>query len=342
MVAPAKRAWKFIMTEKLFENIYRIGVPLPNNPLRELNSYFVRGNPGEKDLLIDTGFRMPECRAALKEGLNELGADMDNLNIFLTHCHADHAGLAPEFVAGDGFIYIGAIDRPYVQDMNFMGDLWVKMGETYLEHGFPKKTVDMMIKINPAIAYAPKDGFAGYRNAAEGDILSCGGYHFECIFTPGHTPGHMCLWEEAHKIMILGDAILFDITPNITNWTTVEDSLGDYLKTLEKLKAFPVRYALPAHRKTGDYQARIRAIEKHHQVRLNEAASIIEKEPGLPAYDITARMQWNIHAKDWDSFPDAQKYFAVGEAVAHLTHLELQGKVQSKKEKGTIRFYPVR
>ena len=52
------------MVSQLSDNLYTIPVPLPGNPLRELNSYFLRGQ--ERDLLIDTGFRRPECRAALE------------------------------------------------------------------------------------------------------------------------------------------------------------------------------------------------------------------------------------------------------------------------------------
>ena len=48
------------MVEEVYRNIYRIGVVLPGNPLRELNSYFIRGE--QSDLLIDTGFRRPACR----------------------------------------------------------------------------------------------------------------------------------------------------------------------------------------------------------------------------------------------------------------------------------------
>ena len=51
------------MVEQIAKDIYRIEVPLPNNPLRSLNSYFLRGE--ERDLLIDTGFRRPVCQAAL-------------------------------------------------------------------------------------------------------------------------------------------------------------------------------------------------------------------------------------------------------------------------------------
>lgn len=67
---------------------------------------------------------------------------------------------------------------------------------------------------------------------ADGDRFSYGGYTFQAILTPGHTPGHMVLWEEAHGILLLGDHVLFDITPNITVWPSYANPLGGYLDSL--------------------------------------------------------------------------------------------------------------
>ena len=50
------------MLTKIAENLYKKVVPLPNNPLRELNVYLITG---EKNLLIDTGFNRIECEEAL-------------------------------------------------------------------------------------------------------------------------------------------------------------------------------------------------------------------------------------------------------------------------------------
>lgn len=82
------------VVEQVKENIYRLGVTLPQNPLRELNSYLIRG--GERDLLIDTGFRRPECREALMAGITEAGSSTSRIDVLLTHLHSDHTGLARE------------------------------------------------------------------------------------------------------------------------------------------------------------------------------------------------------------------------------------------------------
>ena len=96
------------MIEEVCKNIYRIGVALPGNPLRELNSYFLRGD--DRDLLIDTGFRRPVCREALQAGLDELGSDPARRDVLCTHLHSDHSGMADLFAGPGRRIYMGRTD----------------------------------------------------------------------------------------------------------------------------------------------------------------------------------------------------------------------------------------
>ena len=91
------------MTESVLPGLYRIPVPLPGNPLKELNAYLLRGN--ERSILIDTGFRQEECRSALFAGLEELGCQGQPVDVLLTHLHSDHSGLAVE-AAGERFTVI--------------------------------------------------------------------------------------------------------------------------------------------------------------------------------------------------------------------------------------------
>ena len=94
--------------------IYTIPVPLPNNPLRCLNSYVIKDD--KRSLVIDTGFRMPECLEAMTTGLNELGIDMNNADIFLTHLHSDHSGLAPDLASSSSHIFISRTDGEMLLD----------------------------------------------------------------------------------------------------------------------------------------------------------------------------------------------------------------------------------
>ncbi len=71
------------MLTEVAKNIYKKAVPLPNNPLREINAYIITG---EKNLLIDTGFNRIECEEALKSAFTELG--IDTIDVFITYLHS--------------------------------------------------------------------------------------------------------------------------------------------------------------------------------------------------------------------------------------------------------------
>ena len=91
--------------------IFQIDVPLPDNPLRNLNCYVVQDR-GE-NLIIDTGFNRPECREALLAGLAELDANWEKTNLFLTHLHSDHTPYIPH--NQQRYRYM-AVNRPFTLD----------------------------------------------------------------------------------------------------------------------------------------------------------------------------------------------------------------------------------
>ena len=80
---------------------------------------------------------------------------------------------------------------------------------------------------------------------------------------------------------------------------------------------------------------RIDEIIDHHTARLNEALQIVRDCPGLTGYEVSGRMAWRISSGGWSKFPDNQKWFAMGEGLAHLDHLMDAGLVaQSENAEG--------
>jgi len=176
----------------------------------------------------------------------------------------------------------------------------------------------------------------------EGDVLRYGDFEFECIYTPGHTPGHMCLYERKKKVLILGDHVLFDISPNINADAMVHDTLGLYLENLKKIRDLPVDYALPAHRNQGEISLaeRVDRLLAHHERRLAELERlIIQAEDGVTAYELASGLRWKIRANSWDDFPDPQKCFAFGETLAHLDHLITRGKIEKERVNGKVLYF---
>ena len=312
------------MIEELAKNIYRIGVPLPGNPLKELNSYFIRGS--KSDLLIDTGFRCKDCEDALRAGLQELGSDPKRRDVLITHVHADHSGMADLFVGPERRIYMSRVDMDYDWKILY-SDIEERKKRRYYSEGFPRDLIRAVEAINPATQMALPNINSAFTPLWDGDIVYAGDYRLKTIFVPGHTPGNCMFWLEELGIMFSGDHVLFDITPNITRWEDMDDALGNYLSGLKKVKDYPVRMTLPGHRKTGNYRERIEQLLRHHERRLAETKSIIENGPGQTAFEIASQMKWRIRSDSWETFPLVQKWFAVGECLSHLDYLRKRGEI---------------
>ena len=323
------------MAEQIAKDLWRLSIPLVGNPLKNLNSYLITG---ERNLLIDTGFRQQPCREGMERELAEAGADLDRTDIFLTHLHSDHTGLAPELVRPGCRIYMGSADCRRM--ITFQDPArWEAFYRSYEENGFSAEEMSVLWDINPAKEAGPTP-YDGYVCREDGDTLSCGGHTLRCMLTPGHTPGHMCLYEPEAHWLFSGDHVLFHITPNICRWDGVADSLGDYLKSLDLIRELPVRLLLPAHREeTGVLADRIDELKGHHDRRLAGALAIVAEQPGLTAYEIAGGMAWSIRCRSWEDFPLTQKFFAVGEALAHLDALEARGQVTHRMENGKNRYY---
>ena len=321
------------MWEPCGKGVIRIRVPLPGSPLKYTNSYLI---PGPRNLLIDTGFYRPECKAALLEALASCSVSLAETDVFITHHHSDHVGLAPDVAAEGGVIYIGRTELEWLK--KYQVDGWERFDARFAAEGFPAEALKQLQAVNPARRYAPPVG-GHYRPVSDGQTLSYGGHTLICRSMPGHTPGHMCLHLPKQKLMFLGDHVLFDITPNIIAWPGVDNALADYLTSLRALQEYDIAIPLPGHREPGDLPTRIRALLRHHAARMQEAREVLTRKPGLTVYQLAGYMTWNIQSRSWNTFPLAQKWFAVGEAMAHVDALVAEGTVRVCADDAGVRHY---
>jgi len=313
------------MTDEIKPYLYRIEVPLPDNPLRSINSYVIKGP--DRNLVIDTGMMRPECEQVLRAGLDGLGVDLAVTDFFITHLHADHMGLVGELLTDTSKVYFNRPDGELIEagrrdPKGFME----KMIDHAKRGGFPEHEVEESLRQHPGMKYSPPK-YPQFYFLDDGDELAIGDYRFTVVATPGHTPGHLCLYEPTHKMLLSGDHVLGDITPNITVWREDDDSLGDYLESLGKVAELDVKLVLPGHRTSfADCRGRIAELKEHHRERLDEVLAILDGG-SRTVYEIASKMTWDIKADTWDDFPVVQKWFAVSEAAAHLRHLERRGEV---------------
>jgi len=314
------------MIEEIMIDLYKIEIPLPNSPLKALNSYVIRNS--SRNLIIDTGWNQEECLNAMQTALKKLGVDMNKTDFFITHSHSDHVGLVSKLTANTSLIYFNQPDADRVNSGVHLDD-FISFARL---NGFPEDELQASLRSHPGFKFRSKDKLV-FHILREGDPINIGGYAFKCIETPGHTRGHMCLYEPSKRILVAGDHILSDISSNIQLWSDEWNPLKEYLTSLDKVYQLDIELVLPGHRGIfRNCRQRIQELKHHHQKRLDEILSILERG-GKDAFQIGSLMSWDVVYDSWDLFPVSQKWFAIGEAIAHLKYLEEERLIRRKTQK---------
>jgi len=311
------------LSEKILPHIYIIEVPLPGSPLKATNSYVIKD--GCRSLVVDTGWNTEDCMTALVSGLEECGVDLQQTDFLITHLHADHSGLVAALATDDSKVYLSHGDAAVIRSATVSG-FWERETDFARRHGFSPEELERVMGSHPGRRYSAGERL-DYSTLKDGDTIGVGDYMFEVIATPGHTEGHICLYERERKVLISGDHVLGDITPNISLWSDKRNPLREYLASLDRVYDLDVELVLPGHRGIiRDLRGRIDELRRHHQARLDEVLSILEGGR-QNVFRVASQMTWDIDCESWESFPVAQKWFAFGEAAAHLKYLEEEGRV---------------
>jgi len=324
------------MAEEILPDLYRIEVPLPHSPLKSVNSYLIKAQG--RFLLIDTGMNREECMREMLSSLEEMDVDLRRTDFFITHVHADHLGLVARLATGSSKVYFNQKEASLV---NAAGserkNRWQKIYAVYLANGLPEDIIKKSAERHPGHRYSLKSNLS-FCTLREGDTIQIGDYSFRCIETPGHSVGHMCLYEANRKILVSGDHILFDITPHLEFWPEMDNPLKEYLASLDKVYALDVNLVLPGHRSIwNDHRKRSRELKEHHQARADEVLSALV-EGQKTAFQIAPYVTWDIDCASWELFPPLQKWFAVGETIVHLRYLEAEGRIRREIKENRILF----
>jgi len=320
------------MCEEVLPNLFRLKIPLPESPLKYLNSYVIRDS--ERCLIIDTGLNRKECLEAMQAGLRKIDVDLANTDLFITHLHADHFGLVAKLATASTNVYFSRPEKELMESWEGFDAMIVYAGR----NGFPENELRAALDKHPGAKYGT-EWIPELKVLEDDDQIQVGDYHFRCVATPGHTMGHTCLYEPDKKLLIAGDHILIDITPNIQCWSDTQDPLKHYLSSLDKTAGLQVDLVLPGHRRLiTDHRARIEELKSHHAQRLAEVITILDVG-AMTAFEVASRMTWDLKCDDWKDFPVAQRWFATGEAISHLRLLEEEGKVGRKAEGSRTKFY---
>jgi glyoxylase-like metal-dependent hydrolase (beta-lactamase superfamily II) len=309
--------------EDLGGGLWSVPVPIPGNPLGKTLVYVLDGPRGP--VLIDAGWAHPDSWTALTSGLGEIGfAPGEIAGVVVTHCHPDHAGLAGRIREASGaWIAMHEEDIRLIQRMHeATGDElvnWVeRAGATETERADFTNLVrgQMDLPAEPDLALR------------DGDLIDLPGRNLRVIWTPGHSPGHICLHLEDRGVLFTGDHVLPEITPHVGLYPYDEpgvDPLGTYLGSLTRTADLGVEDAMPAHEyRFSGVNRRSKEIIEHHEERLDELAALLGSEPET-LWSLASRCHWS---SPWAELPPLSKHLATGETAAHLRTLERRGRAR--------------
>ncbi len=306
--------------QEVYKNIFMEALPLPNNPLKNLNLFIIKGE--SRSMIVDCGFNLEETKQRMLDVFEKYALDFDKTILYLTHLHSDHVGLATFLRERGVEVYISQVDGKI---LNNPDATWAATYTNAMLQGLSED--NFKIEEHPGYQYAI-EGKLDFREAIVGERLSIDDYEFEILDLAGHTPGMTGLYERKHKLLFCGDHILQRITPNITFWGfQYGDSLGTYLKNLDKVYDLDVKHLFSSHRElVKDHRERIDELKDHHEKRLEEVKKALALKKYSSVRDVTKQMHWDIKSRNFDEFPQSQKSFATGEAHAHLEYLRHRGQ----------------
>ncbi len=302
---------------------WRIELPLPWL-LGTINIFLLRTDDGY--LLIDCGMDTEACAAALDAAFLDLGvAWTDVRRILLTHVHPDHIGMAPRLLKLTGAeLLMHADDLEFLHEMSDSGRRGARVQRTLALAGVP---VEMRRDDASAVEIE-----RNFHRLSPDRLLKCGDVFdtacgpLEVICTPGHSPGHVCLYASRHKALFSGDHMLERITPNI-NWHPGKDALGDFLDSLEKVAGIDIELVLPSHGSPfPGHREWIARTAGHHEDRCGKILEALRDGPKT-AHELVADL-WTR------KLPPFHHRFAVYEVLAHLEYLRLRGRVRSEADAG--------
>jgi len=322
------------MIAEVYKNIYKIEVPLEKSPLKVLNAYLIKGD--KRHLLIDTGFNTEEAKHTLFSAFDDMGLSVEETDVFLTHVHADHSGLAGALKNEHNKVYCSKKDGDYMNSLVTL-DYDAYLHRYYEMFGIPniKRMKGGEISLKKYLGDVPVD----YTELNPGGSLTVGEYRFDVIDLSGHTPGQIGLYDKDHAILFSGDHILADITPNIVMWDHDDmDSIQVFVDNLKKVRNMPVNHVFSSHRRIMEnHRERIDEMIFHHENRLNEVLDILGPRV-MTAFEVSERMRWELMDGHFANFPPEQIWFATSEAHAHLEHLCRKGLLSQHLE-GSRKVY---
>lgn len=314
--------------------VYWLRLPLPFQ-LNHINLWLLRDGDGW--MIVDTGFASDESRAAWQQVL--AGLDGPVTRIVATHFHPDHLGLATwllETTGAELWMSTGEFLTAHAVWNEFGGHGARFMTEQFRQHGLDGIRLEKFAVRGPGYRRSVPALPDAYQRLMAGDTLTVDGKKWHILVGHGHSPEHVALYSPDLAVLISGDMLLPRISTNISVFasTPQADSLSWFIASLQTMarELPPETLVLPSHGLPFyGIEPRVAALCRHHEARCRDLEENCQ-QTAKSAADLLGV----LFPRELDMH---QTMFAMGEAIAHLNHLEQAGRLsRSTDADGVIRY----
>jgi len=310
-------------------NVYSLALPLPFE-LESVNVHLVKLNDGW--LLIDCGMETEPAFTVLSEAVKAMGIHWREIHqILLTHMHPDHMGMAARLLELTGAkLLMHEAEAQHLQ-LVARGDKRVPWMElVFAKAGVP---ADLQARMDRHFLQIRKNfhDLSPDRLLTGGEDIETAIGHLRVHWTPGHSPGHICLYCPEQRLFFSGDQILEHITPNVA-WHPDLDTLADFLESLEGLRHLEIDLIIPSHGTPfAGHREWITQTIQHHRDRCDQIAGLLRETP---------RTAHNLVGLLWQrQLSPINHHFAIFEVLAHLEYMQRQGRVYPRDQNGAVEWH---
>jgi glyoxylase-like metal-dependent hydrolase (beta-lactamase superfamily II) len=286
--------------------------------------------------LFDAGIGTREGRDALLAGFRALGRSLGEVRrIFISHGHIDHYGYARAAQEESGApVYCHPRDHGKVTGRG-RDPASLERYAAYLERlGAPRELL-AHVRIHFQDVQRMARPLEQVEPLAEGDRLRFARFSADVLHLPGHTPGLVCLWAAAERVLFSDDHLLERVSPNplldLEGKAEPEHkALCAYLRSTARVRDLPVSLVAPGHGDvfTGHAEVIDRLLHFYGK-RQSLLLDLLREGDATPA-DLAPRL-----------FPRAkpsQLYLVLSEVMGNLEVLEERGKIHRQEREGRILF----
>src|SRR5215470_16348889 len=307
---------------RVTQDVYELRLPIPWEDTH-VNCFLLPD--GEYVDMIDCGMSSQESFGLIAAALHDVAGPRARLRrLLVTHIHPDHYGGAGEMTQRYGAdLYLHRLEVPMVHPRYLeIEQLVAEVGHYLQVHGVPDAEADFLKNasrgfrqfVKPALPVLQLDGT---------EVLELGRRRLRVEWTPGHSPGHVCLFDTESRVLFAGDQLLPSASPNIgLHPQSTPNPLDDYLEGLRRLVALAPSLVLPAHgRPFLDAAGRAAELIGHHGRRKAQMLELI----GDRELD-----GWQVATAIWGVRKNLHEMrMALQEGLAHLQSLSLDGQVEN-------------